>query len=354
MAVDETRRAITPTNTPESSRRTVLLGHGGGGKLTQDLIASVFLPSFDNESLRALGDSAVLGLPTGSRIAFTTDSYVVKPLFFPGGDIGRIAVCGTVNDLAMAGARPLFISAAFIVEEGLSVDTLADVARSMRLAADEAGVAIVTGDTKVVERGGADGLFVTTAGVGVVPEGVEVSVARARPGDAVLVSGAIGDHGIAIATRRSGIEMTAEVVSDAAPLNGLVAAMLAGGVAVHSLRDATRGGVAAVLNEIASASGVGVLVREGAIPVHGPVQAACDLLGFDPLSVANEGKLVAVVAEKDAGRALDTLRSTRYGEEAALIGEITSEPRGKVLLKTRIGGTRIVAMPSGELLPRIC
>ena len=287
----------------------MLLGHGGGGKLTQDLIARVFLPSFDNESLRALGDSAVLDLPNAvGRIAFTTDSYVVKPLFFPGGDIGRIAVCGTVNDLAMAGARPLFVSAAFIVEEGLPVDTLADVARSMRLAADEAGVTIVTGDTKVVERGGADGLFVTTAGVGIVPAGVDVSVARARAGDAVLVSGAIGDHGIAIATRRAGIEMTAEVVSDAAPLNGLVEAMLASGAEVRSLRDATRGGLAAVLNEIASASGVNVTINEAAIPVHGPVQAACDLLGFDPLSVANEGKLGALrrgggTDRRDHGRA---------------------------------------------------
>jgi hydrogenase expression/formation protein HypE len=354
MPVDETRSAPTVVSAAAASGRTVLLGHGGGGKLTQDLIARVFLPSFENPALRALGDSAVLGLPTGGRIAFTTDSYVVKPLFFPGGDVGRIAVCGTVNDLAMSGARPLFVSAAFIVEEGLPIETLAEVARSMRLAADEAGVAIVTGDTKVVERGGADGLFVTTAGVGVVPDGVDVSVGRARPGDAILVSGAIGDHGIAIAVRRAGIEMTAEVVSDAAPLNGLVEAMLASGAEVRALRDATRGGLAAVLNEMASASSVNVTIKESAIPVHGPVQAACDLLGFDPLSVANEGKLVAVVAAADALKALAALRLTRYGEEAALIGEITAEPRGKVLLKTRIGGTRIVAMPSGELLPRIC
>ena len=343
------------TRSRSASGRTVLLGHGGGGKLTHDLIAQVFLPSFDNASLRALGDSAVLDLePRSGRLAFTTDSYVVKPISFPGGDIGRIAVCGTVNDLAMAGARPLYISAAFIIEEGLPIDTLATLARSMRAAADEAGVAIVTGDTKVVERGSADGLFITTAGVGIVPADVDVSVARARAGDAVLVSGAVGDHGIAIATRRAGIEMTAEVTSDAAPLNHVVEAMFASGAEVRALRDATRGGVATVLNEIAGASGVGVRLDERAIPIHGPVQAACDLLGFDPLYVANEGKLVAVVGRADADRALAAMRATRYGEEAAIIGEITAEPQGKVLLRTRIGGTRIVAMPSGELLPRIC
>ncbi len=335
----------------------VLLAHGGGGRLTQELIAKVFLPKLDNPALRRLEDSALLGLddlPGGARLALTTDSYVVRPLFFPGGDIGRIAVCGTVNDLAVCGARPLYVSAAFVIEEGLPVETLAAVAESMRRAADEAGVAIVTGDTKVVERGGADQLFVTTAGVGVVPPGVAVSAANARPGDAIILSGAVGDHGIAIATRRAGLEMEAEVASDAAPLNHLVAAMLAASGEVRAMRDATRGGVAAVLNELAAASGVGMRIDEGKVPVHGPVQAACDLLGYDPLYVANEGKLVAVVGAGDAERVVEAMRRTRYGEEAAIVGEVVAEPKGKALLRTRIGGTRVVTMPSGELLPRIC
>ena len=339
------------------SNETVLLAHGGGGRLTQELIARVFLPRLDNPALRRLEDSAVLGLaglPDGACLAFTTDSYVVKPLFFPGGDIGRLAVCGTVNDLAVCGARPLYVSAAFVVEEGLPVETLAAVADSMRQAATEAGVAVVTGDTKVVERGGADQLFVTTAGVGLVPAGVAVSAASARPGDAVIVSGAIGDHGIAIVSRRAGLEMEAEVESDVAPLNHLIAAMLEASGEVRAIRDATRGGVAAVLNELATASGVGVRLDEARLVVHEPVQSACDLLGYDPLYVANEGKLVAVVGAADAERVVEAMRRMRYGEEAAVVGEVVAEPKGRVLLRTRIGGTRIVTMPSGELLPRIC
>ena len=332
---------------------TVLLAHGGGGRLTHELIDRVFLPRLGSPALREQGDSAVLPLG-GSRIAMTTDSYVVRPLFFPGGDIGRIAVCGTVNDLAVAGARPLYIAAAFIVEEGLPVETLRAVADSMRDAAAEAGVEIVTGDTKVVERGSADGLFITTSGVGIVPPGVEIAASRARPGDRIIVSGTIGDHGIAVASRRAGLEMEADVTSDVAPLNHLVAAMLETGADVRAIRDATRGGVAAVLNEMAKASGVAMLVDESRVPIHGPVRAACDLLGFDPLYVANEGKFVAVVAPDAADRVVAALRQLRYGEEAAIIGEVKAEPKGRVLLRTGIGGTRIVAMPSGELLPRIC
>lgn len=336
---------------------TVLLAHGGGGRLTQDLIARVFVPRFDNPTLRGMEDSAVLptsDLPVGSRLALTTDSYVVQPLFFRGGDIGRLAVCGTVNDLSVCGAKPLYLSAAFVIEEGLPIETLARVAASMREAADEAGVAIVTGDTKVVERDSADGLFVTTAGVGIVPPGVVISAANARPGDAVIVSGAIGDHGIAIVSRRVGLEMESDVSSDAAPLNHLVAAMLEASGQVRSMRDATRGGVAAVLNELASASKVGIEIDEARLPVHQAVQAGCDLLGYDPLYVANEGKLVAVVAAEDAERVVAVMRRTRYGEEAVVIGRVIVGPAGRVLLKTGIGGTRIVGMPSGELLPRIC
>ena len=333
---------------------TVLLAHGGGGRLTHELIDRVFLPRLDSPALREQGDSAVLPLGDGARVALTTDSYVVRPLFFPGGDIGRIAVCGTVNDLAVAGARPLYIAAAFIVEEGLPIETLRAVADSMRDAAAEAGVQIVTGDTKVVERGSADGLFITTSGVGLVPTGVEIAANRARPGDRIIVSGSIGDHGIAIVSKRSGLEMETEVASDVAPLNGLVAAMLETGADVRAVRDATRGGVASVLNEIAKASGVTMLGEESRLPVHGPVRAACDLLGYDPLYVANEGKFIAVVAAADAERVVAALRGLRYGEEATIIGEVKAEPKGRVLLRTGIGGTRIVAMPSGELLPRIC
>ena len=336
---------------------TVLLAHGGGGRLTHELIARVFLPRLDNPVLRGLEDSAVVALaemPAGARLAFTTDSYVVKPLFFPGGDIGQLAVCGTVNDLAVAGARPLYVSAAFVVEEGLPTETLAAVADSMRRAADEAGVSVVAGDTKVVERGSADELFVTASGIGLVPPGVHLSAANARPGDVVIVSGAVGDHGIAVASRRAGLEIEADVVSDVAPLNHLIGAMLEASGEVHAIRDATRGGVAAVLNELAAASGVGMRVDEAKIPIHRPVQAACDLLGYDPLYVANEGKLVAIVGATDAERVVEAMRRTRYGEEAAIVGEVVPEPRGRVLLRTRIGGTRIVTMPSGELLPRIC
>jgi hydrogenase expression/formation protein HypE len=336
---------------------TVLLAHGGGGRLTHELIDRVFLPRLDSPVLREQGDSAVLNIPglnDGSRIALTTDTYVVRPLFFPGGDIGRLAVCGTVNDLAVAGARPLFVAAAFVIEEGVPIETLVRVAESMRVAAAEAGIQIVTGDTKVVERGSADQLFITTSGVGHVPAGVEISASRARPGDAIIVSGSIGDHGIAIVSKRSGLEMETEVESDVAPLNHLVAAMLAASADVRSIRDATRGGVAAVLNEMAKASGVTMLVDEGKLPVHAPVRAACDLLGYDPLYVANEGKFVAVVGAADAEKVVAVLRRTRYGEEAAIIGQVVAEPKGRVLLRTGIGGTRIVAMPSGELLPRIC
>jgi len=335
----------------------ILLAHGSGGRLSHDLVAREFLPPWANPILDQLNDSAVFALSKdggGPRLAFTTDSYVVKPLFFKGGDIGRLAVCGTVNDLAMVGATPLYLSASFVIEEGLPLATMRTVVQSMRQAAAEAGVQIVTGDTKVVEGGAADGLFVNTAGLGLVPPGVEIGGDRARLGDAVILSGSIGDHGIAVLCQREGLEFEAPVASDVAPLNGLVAAMLAASRRIHVLRDPTRGGLATSLNEIAQQSGVGIEIDERKIPLKDGVWAACEMLGFDPLYVANEGKLVAVVASEDAETVLAAMHSTRYGEEAAIIGEVVAEPAGKVLMKTGIGGTRIVHMLVGEMLPRIC
>jgi len=335
----------------------ILLAHGSGGRLSHELVAKEFLPPWANPILKQLDDSAVFSLSrdgSGPRLAFTTDSYVVKPLFFKGGDIGRLAVCGTVNDLAMVGAEPLYLSASFVIEEGLPLSTIRAVVRSMREAAAEAGVRIVTGDTKVVEGGAADGLFVNTAGVGIVPPGVEIGGGRAQVGDAVILSGSIGDHGIAVLSQREGLEFESPVVSDVAPLNRLVAAMLAASPQIHVLRDPTRGGLATSLNEIAAQSGVAVHVEEGQIPLKEGVWAACEMLGFDPLCVANEGKLVAMVAPQDAQAVLAAMRATRYGEEAAIIGEVMAEPAGKVLMKTNIGGTRIVHMLVGEMLPRIC
>jgi hydrogenase expression/formation protein HypE len=335
----------------------ILLAHGSGGRLSHELVGKEFLPPWANPILDQLNDSAVFSLSrdgSGPRLAFTTDSYVVKPLFFKGGDIGRLAVCGTVNDLAMVGAEPLYLSASFVIEEGLPLSTMRAVVRSMREAAAEAGVHIVTGDTKVVEGGAADGLFVNTAGLGVVPAGVEIGGGRAQVGDAVILSGSIGDHGIAVLSQREGLEFESPVASDVAPLNRLVAAMLAASRNVHVLRDPTRGGLATTLNEIAGQSGVAVHIEEGKIPLKDGVWAACEMLGFDPLHVANEGKLVAMVASQDAETVLAAMRATRYGEEAAIIGEVAAEPAGKVLMKTNIGGTRIVHMLVGEMLPRIC
>ncbi|MCL5110658.1 MAG: hydrogenase expression/formation protein HypE [Chloroflexi bacterium] len=334
------------------SEERIILAHGSGGRLSHELVERVFLPHLGSEPLRQLNDAATLALPPG-RLAFTTDAFVVKPLFFRGGDIGRLAVCGTVNDLATAGARPLYLSAAFVVEEGLPLTTLERVAAGMAAAAAEAGVVIVTGDTKVVERGSADGLFVTTAGVGTISAGQDIAGQNARPGDAVIITGSLGDHGIAVISAREGLSFSTEIASDVAPLNHLVAEMLASGE-VHALRDPTRGGLATTLNEIAGQSSVGVLLREDHLPIHAGVKAACELLGFDPLYVANEGKMVAFVAARDVEAVLRRLRQLPYGAEAAIIGEAVAEPRGRVLLRTTIGGTRVVDMLAGELLPRIC
>jgi hydrogenase expression/formation protein HypE len=332
----------------------VILGHGSGGRLTQQLIERVFYPPFENPILLQGDDAAqVAGLDRG-RLAVSTDMHIVSPLFFPGGDIGRLAVCGTVNDLAMVGAVPRYLTAGFILEEGLSLKTLARVAQSMCAAAKEAGVAIIAGDTKVAERGKADGIFINTTGVGVIPDNRDLGGARARPGDAVLVSGPLGDHGIAVLAARGQLAFETSLESDVAPLNGLVEAMFDAGQGIHVLRDPTRGGLATTLNEIARQSGVAVHLDESAIPVRGEVQAACEMLGFDPLYVANEGKLVAIVAAEEAEAILLAMREHPRGEAACQIGEISEEPAGRVLMHTGIGGTRLVEALAGEMLPRIC
>jgi hydrogenase expression/formation protein HypE len=337
---------------PLQPNERIVLGHGSGGRLSRDLLERVILPALGKTGPRTFDDSAILETEAG-RLAFTTDSYVVRPLLFPGGDIGRLAVCGTVNDLAMAGAQPIALSLGCIFEEGLLLETIRTVLESAHAAADEAGVYLAAGDTKVVERGKADGLFLNTSGIGRIPPQVKISGSGARPGDVVILSGSIGDHGIAVLSAREGLSFETELKSDAAPLNGLVAAMLAAGD-VHVLRDPTRGGLATSLVEIAGQSSVGVELDEPAIPVRGPVRAACEMLGFDPLYVANEGKLVAFVPERDAPAVLAAMRAQRYGAEAAVIGKTVADKNHRVLLRTAIGGTRIVDMLPGEMLPRIC
>ncbi len=342
----------------------IILGHGSGGKLSHDLIESLFLPSFTNPILETGDDSAVFPLRDGDEtlqerlskeeIAFTTDSYVVKPLFWPGGDIGKLAVCGTVNDLAVVGAIPLYLSAAFVIEEGLLISTLRQIVTSMKKAAEEARVKIVAGDTKVVERGSADGLFINTAGVGLLPGGVKISGSNAQPGDMIILSGIIGDHGIAVLSAREGLVFSNSFKSDVAPLNHMVGAMLRTSHKIHTMRDPTRGGLATTLNEIALQSKVGIRIVEDQIPIREEVAAACEILGYDPLYVANEGKVVACVAPEDTERVLQVMRKTRYGHEAVIIGEVLPEPKGRVVMKTRVGGTRIVDMLVGEMLPRIC
>lgn len=369
---------------PISDYPTITLAHGGGGKLSQMLIERMFVPAFANPELATLHDGAILAftpegpigpapapqplapspqpptpgpqpLAPGLRLAFSTDSYVISPRFFPGGDIGSLAVHGTVNDLAMCGARPLYLSAGFILEEGLPMEELWRIVQSMAAAVRAAGVRIVTGDTKVVERGKGDGLFINTAGVGVIPPGVQIAPQRARPGDLVLVNGPIASHGIAIMSVREGLTFETAVESDSAPLNGLVEAILAaGGDAVHVLRDPTRGGVASSLNEIAAAARVGIRLEEARIPVLEEVRGACEILGFDPLYVANEGKCLAIVAADAADAVLAAMRGHPLGRDAAVIGQVVEEHPRKVYLRSRIGGLRVVDMLSGEQLPRIC
>lgn len=329
-----------------------MLGHGGGGRLSQQLISNLFLKYFGNPVLNTLEDAAALMLPQG-KIAFTTDSYVVTPRFFPGGNIGKLSICGTVNDLAMRGAVPLYLSAGFIIEEGFSLTELEEIVQSMSETAAQAGVQIVTGDTKVVGKGAADGIFINTAGIGSIDATLNISVLNAQPGDKVIISGTIGDHGMTIMSLREGLSFKADLRSDCAPLNGLIKELLPYKNAIHVLRDPTRGGVASTLNEIAGSSNVGVLIDETSLPFKPQVKASCELLGLDPLHLANEGKLIAVVASSVAEEVLHLMHSHEYGKDARVIGEVTAGPR-RVALRTYIGSTRIIDIASGELLPRIC
>lgn len=345
---------------PQSRYDRILLGHGSGGQLTADLIQRLFVPTFDNPILSALEDQAIVDL-NGSgngvkspRLAFTTDAFVVRPIFFPGGDIGRLAVHGTVNDLAVGGARPLFLSAAFILEEGLALADLQRIVHSMRDACREAGVVLVTGDTKVVDRGKGDQVFITTSGIGLVREGCRLSIHAARPGDRILVSGTIGDHGIAIMSVREGIEFETVLESDSASLADLTRVMLDACPSIRCMRDPTRGGLSSVLNELALASSVGVELTESAIPIRAEVRGACEMLGLDPLYVANEGKLIAVVPPADAERLLETMRAHPLGKSAAVIGTAVAAHPRMVTQRSLVGGERVVTMLAGEQLPRIC
>ena len=330
----------------------ILLAHGSGGKLSHELVEKKFLPFLSNPALNTLDDSAIF--EASGRLAFTTDGYVVNPIFFPGGDIGKLAVCGTVNDLAMSGARPLYLSLSAIIEEGLLLSELEQIVQSIKKSAEEAAVNIIAGDTKVVNRGQADKLFITTSGVGIIPPGVDISGANGRVGDKVLLSGTIGDHGIAVMSQREGLRFSMALESDCAPLNKLVSQMLEVSSRIHCLRDPTRGGLATTLNELAQQSKVGITLDEAKIPVKDDVRAACELLGLDPLYVANEGKLVAIIHPTDADRVLTQMKRNNYGRDAAIIGEVTDEHPGKVVMRTKLGPSRIVDMLSGELLPRIC
>jgi hydrogenase expression/formation protein HypE len=338
---------------PLIDTETILLGHGSGGKLAADLFRNIFLPAFDNRILNRSDDQAQIDIGT-SRLAFTTDSYVVKPIFFRGGDIGSLAVHGTVNDLAVGGARPLFLSAAFILEEGFSLTDLRRIVDSMQQAARNAGVLIVTGDTKVVEKGSCDGLFINTAGIGVIETALRLSADKARPGDLVLLNGPIGDHGIAILAEREGLSFESEIVSDSAPLNSLVEDILATGGIIRCMRDPTRGGVASALNEIAQTSGVGIQLEEEAVPVRSEVRGACELLGLDPLYIANEGKLIVICAPEAAPSLLAAMHQHPLGADASLIGKVTAQNPGLLTMRTTLGAARIVDMLANDPLPRIC
>lgn len=332
----------------------VVMGHGGGGAMSAELIEQLFLPGFGAAATAAMGDSAVLSVGAGPRLAFSTDSYVVKPMFFPGGSIGDLAVNGTVNDLAMSGAVPMYLSTAFILQEGTPLNVLGRIAEAMGAAATTAGVTLVTGDTKVVDHGSGDGVFINTAGIGVIADGVDIRPDRAEVGNSVLISGEIGVHGVAVMSSRVGLEFGTAVESDSAALNGLVHDMIATGADIHVLRDPTRGGVAASLNEIAKASGVGIELIERDLPIPHTVKDACGLLGLDPLQVANEGKLIAIVRAEDEEIVLDAMRRHEHGGLAQRIGTCVSQHSGMVVARTGLGGTRVIDLPIGEQLPRIC
>jgi hydrogenase expression/formation protein HypE len=343
---------------PLKNYPAIVMGHGSGGKMMSDLIRHMFLPLLENEALNQLGDAAVLEFEAEGvqdfRLAFSTDSFVVNPLVFPGGNIGDLAVFGTVNDLAMTGARPLYLSAGFILEEGLPMEVLGQITTAFAEAAESAGVQVVTGDTKVVNKGHGDGIYINTTGIGLVPPGVAIAPGNARPGDAVILSGTIGDHGMAIMSVREGLEFETQITSDTAPLHELVETMLVTTREIHCLRDATRGGLAAALNELAKSSRVGITFKEDLIPLQAGVKAACEMLGMDPFYVANEGKLVAIVNGEIAEDVLAAMHSHPLGKQAAIIGQVVSEHPGMVISKTSIGGSRVVDLPAGELLPRIC
>jgi len=350
---------------PLRDHPNVVMGHGGGGKLSADLVKHLFLPHFQNDSLAKLGDSAVVNLMQllnertevtdgGMRLAISTDSFTVSPLFFPGGDIGSLAVHGTVNDVAMSGAQPRLLTAGFILEEGIALGALDRIAASMAAACREAGATLIAGDTKVVDKGHGDGVYINTTGIGLVPEGVRIGPQLARPGDVVLISGNVGEHGVAIMSMRQGLDFQVNIKSDSAPLNGLVAEMLDVTTQIHVLRDPTRGGLASALNEIAQASGVGIEIDERAVPIPAPVRAACEMLGLDPFYVANEGKLVAIVPAEHADALLARMHGHKYGVDAARIGQVVEPHPGLVIARTPIGSTRVVDMLVGEQLPRIC
>ncbi len=331
----------------------ITLAHGSGGKLTHDLVNQLFLPCFNNAALSQLGDSALLDI-RGAKVAFTTDSYVVKPLFFPGGDIGKLAVSGAINDLAVVGAKPLYLSAGFIIEEGFELSHLERVVNSMKETAALAGVEIVTGDTKVVEKGSADRLYINTCGIGVVNDGINLSTSLIEAGDKIIISGTIGDHGLAVLSERESLGFTSPIVSDCAPLSGMIMKILDSGAHIKFMRDPTRGGLATTLNEIVNFKKYGIVINEQTIPVNDGVRALCEILGYDPLYIANEGKVVIVVTSDDARAVCDLLRKDALGKDAAIIGEVTAEQRGRVSLKTVIGGTRVIDMLVGDQLPRIC
>ncbi|MEW6404527.1 MAG: hydrogenase expression/formation protein HypE [Chloroflexota bacterium] len=341
---------------PLQNYPTIVMGHGAGGKMMNDLIRHLFAAELGNDLLGQMGDSTVLErlAISGERLAFTTDSFVVSPLFFPGGDIGELAVNGTVNDLAMSGAKPLYLSAGFILEEGLQMETLGRIVASMARACKAADVRIAAGDTKVVNKGHGDGIYINTTGIGLIPVKVDIRPTNAKPGDVILVSGTMGDHGIAIMSVREGLQFDSAIQSDSAPLHGLVDAMLTASPDIHCLRDATRGGLSAVLNELADASKVGIEFDEVKVPVRAEVNSACEMLGLDPFYIANEGKLVAIVSEKDAEKVLAAMKNHEFGKDAAIVGRVVNEHAGMVVAKTAIGSSRVVDLPAGELLPRIC
>ncbi len=340
-------------STKQEQAETILLDHGSGGKISHSLFSDMILPLFNNKELAKQNDGAMLDIPEG-KIAFSTDSYVVDPIFFPGGNIGDLAVNGTVNDIAMCGAIPLYISVGLILEEGFSKQDLETILKTMADAAKKAGVKIVTGDTKVVPLGKADKIFINTSGIGLIPKGINVSGNRAKPGDKIIISGTIADHGITILSTREGLKFDSNIQSDSAPLNKMVHSIVGSGLDIHVLRDPTRGGLGTTLNEIASQSNVGINIYENSLPLHGAVEGICELLGFDPLYIANEGKLIAFVPEKDSKKMLDIIKQDEFGKNAVIIGEVTDETPGKVFLETTIGGSRIIDMLTGEQLPRIC